>query len=468
MTPTQAKILVVDDEPDMLSTCRKFLGREGYDVAVAENGRSGVEQVETFRPDLVITDLKMPGMDGMEVLRRTKEDHPGTMVMMFTGFGTIEDAVEAMKEGAFDFITKPFSPDHLLISVERALHQKQLEIENRSLQDQLEEKFSFENIIGRSAAMNRVFDLVRRIAATEANVLITGESGTGKELIARSVHANSKRMKGPFVPLNCGGLPEHLVESELFGHEKGAFTGANAVRPGLMEHASGGTFFLDEIGELPMNLQVKFLRVLEERNIRRVGSNRERDIDIRLISATNQDCEALIDEGKFREDLFYRINTFVIRVPSLRERIDDLPLLASHFLKTYSPDGRVTGISDEAMQVMNRHNWPGNVRELQHVIERGVALAAGAQIEAADLPEGLGQMKRRGGVSNLAVDQFHLPFKEAKESVVEAFERSYIDNLLQNHEGNISRAAEASGIDRRSLHRLLVKHEIDASSFSSR
>ena len=337
------RILVVDDEPDMLSTCRKFLEREGYEVSVAENGRKGIEAMDVFRPDLVITDLKMPGLDGMEVLRRAKEDHPETVVMMFTGFGTIEDAVEAMKEGAFDFIAKPFSPDHLLISVDRALNQKRLVSENRNLQDQLEEKYKFENIIGRSAAMNRVFDMVRRIAGTSANVLVTGDSGTGKELIARSVHANSLRAKGPFVPLNCGGLPEHLVESELFGHEKGAFTGANAVRPGLMEHGNGGTFFLDEIGELPMNLQVKFLRVLEERKIRRVGSNRERDIDIRLISATNQDCERLIEEGKFREDLFYRINTFVIRVPSLRERTEDIPLLARHFLKTYSQDGRASG-----------------------------------------------------------------------------------------------------------------------------
>ena len=460
----ESRILVVDDEPDMLSTCHKFLEREGYEVAVAENGREGVEKVGVFRPDLVITDLKMPGLDGMEVLRRTKEDHPDIMVMMFTGFGTIEDAVEAMKEGAFDFITKPFSPDHLLIAVERALHQKRLELENRSLQDQLEEKFRFENIIGRSAAMNRVFDLVRRVAATEANVLITGESGTGKELIARSVHANSKRLKGPLVPLNCGGLPEHLVESELFGHEKGAFTGANAVRPGLMEHANGGTFFLDEIGELPMNLQVKFLRVLEERKIRRVGSNRERDVDIRLISATNQDCEALIDDGKFREDLYYRINTFVIRVPPLRERIEDIPLLVAHFLRGYSPGNRVTAVSDEAMTVLNRHGWPGNVRELQHVIERGVALATASEIGVVDLPENMGENTARGG--RLASDKLHMPFKDAKDSVVEDFERHYIGHLLRNHGGNISRAAESSGIDRRSLHRLLAKHEIDASSFS--
>jgi DNA-binding NtrC family response regulator len=462
----KAKLLVVDDEPDMLSTCRKFLTGEGYEVEVAENGRAAIERVEMFQPDLVITDLKMPGMDGMEVLRRIKENQPDTTVMMFTGFGTIEDAVEAMKEGAFDFITKPFSPDHLLIAVERALRQRNLERENRILQDQLEEKFRFENIIGRSEAMNRVFDLVRRVATTEANVLVTGESGTGKELIARSVHANSKRKSGPFVPLNCGGLPEHLVESELFGHEKGAFTGANAARPGLMEHAIGGTFFLDEIGELPMNVQVKFLRVLEERRIRRVGSNRERDVDIRLISATNQDCEEMIEKGKFREDLYYRINTFVIRVPPLRERLEDIPLLVGRFLSDYGSSRGVSEFSDEAMQLLRRHSWPGNVRELQHVVERGVALASGKTIRTADLPENLGQRSSRGG--RMSSDKLHLPFKEGKDLVIEEFERQYIEHLLRSHGGNISRAAESSGIDRRSLHRLLAKHEIDASFFASR
>jgi DNA-binding NtrC family response regulator len=460
------KLLVVDDESDMLSTCQKFLTSEGYEVEVVENGRAAVERVETFQPDLVITDLKMPDMGGMEVLRRIKENRPDTTVIMFTGFGMIEDAVEAMKEGAFDFITKPFSPDHLLVVVKRALLQHNLERENQILQDQLEEKFRFENILGRSEVMNRVFDLVRRVATTEANVLVTGESGTGKELIARSVHANSKRKRGSFVPLNCGGLPEPLVESELFGHEKGAFTGANAARTGLMEHANGGTFFLDEIGELPMNVQVKFLRVLEERRIRRVGSNRERDVDIRLISATNQDCEEMIEAGKFREDLYYRINTFVIRVPPLRERLEDIPLLVGRFLSDYGASRGVREFSDEAMQLLHRHSWPGNVRELQHVVERSVTLASGKTVRTADLLENLGQRSRRGGrVSSV---KLHLPFKEAKESVVEEFERHYIEHLLRSHEGNISRAAESSGIDRRSLHRLLAKYGIDASFFTSR
>ena len=458
------KILIIDDEPDMLSTCRKFLARAGYLVSVAERGVEALEAFDAEPHDLVLTDLKMPGMDGMEVLREVKRRRPETLVVMFTGYGTIQDAVMAMKDGAFDFITKPFTPDQLSVSVERALGQLRLEAENRALQGQLEAKFRFDNIVGQSPAMQRVFDLVRKIADSQANVLITGESGTGKELIARSVHANSGRRRQSFVPLNCGGLPEHLVESELFGHEKGAFTGAVTTRPGLMEHASGGTFFLDEISELPLNLQVKLLRVLEEYKIRRVGSNHEVEIDIRLISATNRDLEALVEEGDFRKDLYYRVNTFVIRVPALRERREDIPLLANHFLQHYlkTTDKEIRWISPEAMDLLCRHPWPGNVRELQHVIERAVALASSDQVRPADLPENLGRERRHG----IGTDRFHLPFKEAKEAVVEEFERAYIENLLSAHGGNISRAAEQSGIDRRSLHRLLAKHRIDASAFS--
>jgi DNA-binding NtrC family response regulator len=458
------RILVVDDEPDMLTTCKKFLSRGNYEVSLAEKGADALDIFDEQPHDLVITDLKMPEMDGMEVLREIKKRSPETVVVMFTGFGTIQDAVTAMKEGAFDFITKPFTPDQLKVSIDRALRQHRLEAENQALKEQLEEKFQFDSIVGQSPAMQRVFGMIRKIADTQANVLITGGSGTGKELIARSIHANSSRKRSPFVPLNCGGLPEHLVESELFGHEKGAFTGAVTSRAGLMEHASAGTFFLDEISELPLNLQVKLLRVLEERKIRRVGSNRETEIDIRLISATNQDLESMVEEGTFREDLFYRVNTFVIRVPSLRERTDDVPLLADHFLRKYLTVGgkEISGFSSDSIEMLRRHDWPGNVRELQHVVERAVALASADRIRPEDLPETLGRERRR----SLGDHRFHLPFKDAKEAVVEEFERAYIEHLLTTHGGNITRAAEQSGIDRRSLHRLLTKHQIDASIFS--
>lgn len=458
-------ILVVDDDADMLSTCRKFLEKEGYNVSVADRGERALAMYDSGAFDLVLTDLKMPQMDGMQLLREIREVSPEAIVIVFTGFGTIEDAVTAMKDGAFDFIPKPFTPDHLSVSVKRALKQRRLETENTALKRQLDDTYRFDNIVGKSSVMQRLFDMVRKIADTQANVLITGESGTGKELIARSVHANSTRRKKAFVPLNCGGLPEHLVESELFGHEKGAFTGAVTSRAGLLEHTAGGTFFLDEISELPLNLQVKLLRVLEERKIRRVGSNREVPIDLRLISATNRDLEGMVGEGSFREDLFYRVNTFVLRVPALRERKEDIPLLANHFLRLYlkSTDKQITSVSDEAMNTLVQHSWHGNVRELQHVIERAVALASSDEIQPMDLPESFGSSQARG--ANFA-NRLEMPFKEAKDSVIEEFEQSYIRHLLTQHDGNISRAAEHSGIDRRSLHRLLVKHGIDASSFS--
>ena len=458
------KILVVDDEPDMLSSWKRFLGRSGYAVDTAENGEVGLVRFEETSPDLVITDLKMPGMDGLVLLRELKSRRSDVQVIVLTGYGTIEDAVKAMDAGAFYFLQKNDKPENWLQVIKRALTQKRLELENEALKQQLETKFAFDNIIGRSSAMNRVFDLIRKIADTQANVLITGESGTGKELIARSIHANSSRKSKPFVPLNCGGLPENLVESELFGHEKGAFTGANATRPGLMEHANTGTFFLDEIGELPMHLQVKFLRVIEERRIRRLGSNREVDLDIRLISATNQNLETLVAEGKFREDLFYRINTFVIHLPPLRDRDGDIPLLAkqflSHFCKTMPRE--ISGFSNEAMGLLCQHNWPGNVRELQHAVERSVAMASSGEILPEDLPENLGRRESVG----VRTEHFERPFKEAKEAIIEEFEKAYVKHLLDAHNGNISRAAQHSGIDRRSLHRLLAKHGIDASVFN--
>lgn len=461
---SQCTVLVVDDEPDMLSSWKRFLGRS-YTVETAENGEVGLAQFEALKPDLVITDLRMPGMDGFTLLQEIKKRDAEAVVIVLTGYGTIEDAVQAMDAGAYYFLQKNDKPERWLRVVKRALNEKVLVSENEALKAQLESKFTFDNIIGQSQAMLRVFDLVRKIADTQANVLVTGESGTGKELIARSLHANSRRKNKPFVALNCGGLPEHLVESELFGHEKGAFTGANSSRAGLMEHAQLGTFFLDEIGELPMHLQVKFLRVLEDRRIRRLGSNREVDLDIRLISATNQSLETLVPEGHFREDLFYRINTFVIHLPSLRERLGDIPVLANHFLAHYVAqrgDGP-TEISEAALAQLEQHTWPGNVRELQHAMERAVALATGNEIVLDDLPENLGKSPKLG----VKTQHFEQPFKEAKENVIEEFERAYVENLLQAHNGNISKAAQHSGIDRRSLHRLLLKHDIEARSFSA-
>ena len=457
------KILVIDDERDMLSGCQRFLETEGYAVAVADSGEAGIELYETETPDLVIVDLNMPRIDGMAVLRSIMARNQQAVVIVFTGYGTIEGAVEAIKAGAFDFIQKLFDPDEFLIVIERALKLRRARVENIALKQLLDTRFRFENIIGNSEAITQVFDLIRKISNTPANVLITGESGTGKELVAQCIHANSKRSHKPFVPLNCGGLPEPLVESELFGHAKGAFTDAKQNRAGLMEHAKGGTFFLDEIGELPMHLQVKFLRVLEDHKIRRLGSNQEIEIDIRLISATNRNIKELIGEGKFREDLFYRINTFEIHLPPLRERQGDIQLIAHHFLNHFAETSEkaVQGISTEAMDVLCEYNWPGNVRELMHVMERAIALSDTDAIQIEDLPENL--ISQTGDTIGSA--QINLPFQEAKDAVVEKFEQTFIDRLLKAHNGNVSRAARQNGTERRTLQRLISKYAIDVSTY---
>ena len=457
------KILVIDDNQDMLSGCQKFLEDAGYAVVVAESGEKGLALYEKENPDLVIVDLKMPKIDGMAVLQSIMARDREAIVIVFTGYGTIEEAVEAIKAGAFDFIQKLFDPDEFLIVIKRALKLRHVRVENSALKQLLDTRFQFENIIGNSEAITQVFDLIRKISNASANVLITGESGTGKELVAQCIHANSKRSHKPFVPLNCGGLPEHLVESELFGHTKGAFTDAKQNHAGLIEHAKGGTFFLDEIGELPMPLQVKFLRVLEDHKIRRLGSNEEIEIDVRLICATNQNIEALIEAGRFREDLFYRINTFEIHLPPLRERQGDIQLLAHHFLNHFAEtsDKAIQGISTEAMDVLCDYNWPGNVRELMHVMERAVALSDADAIQLEDLPENLvGQT-----ADTLSSAQIDLPFQEAKDAVVEKFERTFIHRLLKAHNGNVSRAARQNGMTRHRLQRLISKYAIDVSTY---
>ena len=437
------KILVIDDEPDMLSGCQKFLEEAEYAAVVAESGEDGLELFETENPDLTIVDLKMPGMDGMAVLASIMARDQEAVVIVFTGYGTVESAVKAIRAGAFDFVQKPFDPDAFLIVIERALKLRQVRMENSALKQMLDTQFRLENIIGNSEAITQVFDLMRKISNTPANVLITGESGTGKELVAQCIHANSKRSHKPFVPLNCGGLPENLVESEIFGHAKGAFTDAKQNRAGLIEYAKGGTFFLDEIGELPMPLQVKFLRVLEDHKIRRLGSNEEIEIDIRLISATNQNIEALIKEGTFREDLFYRLNTFEIHLPPLRERHGDIQLLAHHFLNHFAetPEKAIQGISTEAMDVLCEYTWPGNVRELMHVMERAVALSEeGREITPDLFPEPIG-----GSLGIETQTKGHLKARVAE------FEKHIIQDVIEKHAGNITHAAKELGLTRDGL-----------------
>ena len=463
---TLPRVLIVDDEPDMVENCVRILKPAGYECLTTTEARRGLAMLESERPDILLSDLKMPGVDGMELLHRAHELDPALPVIMITAFATIESAVAAVKEGAFDYLPKNFSVDQLRVAVERALRHRGLQRENRSLKDQLAQTYGLENIIGRSPAMSRVFELVRKAARSEANILVIGESGTGKELIARAIHANSPRVSQPFVPVDCASLPEHLLESELFGHEKGAFTGAIRTKQGLVESAHRGTLFLDEIGELPLSLQVKLLRVLQERQIRRVGGTGLVDVDVRLVSATNRDLREATVKGQFREELYYRINVIAIQLPPLRQRAGDVKLLVQAFLKRYG-QGRVRGVDDEAIVALERYPWPGNVRELQNVIERACALADTETICRRDLPDhvlGVGEVPLpvppAGTDAALPESGADLTLKDAKERWMAVLEASYLRALLARNDGNISAAAKAAGIDRKTFHRLINKHDL--------
>jgi len=409
----------------------------------------------------------MPGMDGMTLMRRAHELDPALPVIIITGFASIESAVAAVKDGAFDYLPKNFSVDQLRVSVDRALRHRGLQVENRNLREQLQQTLGLENIIGRSSAMAQVFELVRKAARSEANILVLGESGTGKELIARAIHANSPRATQPFVPVDCASLPEQLLESELFGHEKGAFTGAVRNKPGLVEMANRGTLFLDEIAELPVALQVKLLRALQERQIRRVGGTSLVDVDVRVVSATNRDLADAIAKGQFREELYYRVNVIAIRLPPLRERAGDVRLLAHTFLKRYG-QGRVTAMDPAAAEALERYRWPGNVRELQNVMERACALADGATITVGDLPEHIVHATAAPVASGMAPGEAlpsagtDLTLKAAKERWLQVLEVSYLRDLLARHDGNVSSAAKAAGIDRKTFHRLINKYDLRA------
>jgi DNA-binding NtrC family response regulator len=457
-----AKILVVDDEEDMLEVCQDALSRPTIRVETQSRSRQAVDRLREEPFDLLIADLKMPELDGLDLLKLARELDPEMLVLIVTGYPTVETAVEAIKRGAFDYIIKPFSPDQLRLTVDRALKQKRLREENERLRKQVERAYGPVQIIGHSQVMRDLVDLVRKVAPTDSNVLIVGESGTGKELVARSLHRQSRRVDKPFVPLDCGALPETLAEAELFGYEKGAFTGATAKSPGLLEIAHGGTFFLDEVCELTGALQVKLLRVLQERQVRRVGGRQLIDVDVRIIAATNRDIDRAVKDDSFREDLFYRLNTIAIHVPPLRERKEDIPLLAAHFIEKFSKftPREVKGITEEALTYLMQYHWPGNVRELSNVIERAVSLARGEYIDACDLPNELGRKEKV-----CLPFSSNSSFQRAKREVVESFEREYLSRLLTETGGNVTRAAERAGLPRASFQRLLRKYRIEKGEF---
>lgn len=382
------RILVVDDEESIREFLEIMLKKEGYEITLAEDGQKAKDLLSKKTFDMIISDLQMPNVTGIELLKFVKESYPDTVFMLITAFGTTETAVEAMKMGAYDYLTKPFKIDEVRLNIQNALRSRNLEVENRTLKKELVKEYSFQNMVGNSAAMHAIYDMVKRVSQTPTNVLITGESGTGKEVVAKAIHYNGPLKDKPFVTVNCGAIPENLMESEMFGHKKGSFTGAVADKAGLFEVADGGTLFLDEVGELPLTIQVKLLRAIQERVIRRVGATEDNKVDVRIIAATNRNLEEMVSKGTFRQDLFYRLNVINIKTPGLRERREDVPLLANHFLKKYNErlNKNIGAISTEAMEILKKYDYPGNVRELENLIERTVALEGGATILPESLP----------------------------------------------------------------------------------
>ncbi len=452
-------LLIIDDEQPQRENLKGFFVRRHYEVLTANGGMGGIELVQRRRVDIVLTDFKMADMTGLEVLKRVKEINPEIPVIVMTAFGSIESAVEAMKAGAFDYLQKPVNLDEVELLVKRAADQRRLISENRELRKQLEERFSFSEIVSQSREMEEVLNTAGRVAKTNATVLVGGESGTGKELFARAIHFSSLRKEKPFVVVNCAALPETLIESELFGHEKGAFTGADRQRIGRFEEADGGTLFIDEIGDIPAHIQVKLLRVLQSGELQRVGGNETLQVDVRIIAATNRNLEEMMWEGSFREDLYYRLNVVTIVIPPLRNRKSDIPLLIGHFLRKHAQrhNAVVREVSREAVDLLVKYDFPGNVRELQHLIERAVILGDDNLITTDDLP---------ANVRHLRSEQ-NIPREirtELLNEQLESFEQAIILATLQKTGGNQRQAAKLLGISERNLRYKLDKFKSDGST----
>jgi len=446
----RAVILIVDDDAAMRDYLRDELEHEGFRVATANGGRAGVERVKQGDIDLVVSDVKMPDLDGLDLLREVRAVDPSPYVITITAFGSIDTAIRAVKLGAYDYVTKPFEFDQLLLTIEKALGERELRAEVVKLRAEVARRDRLENLIGRSQAMQEIFDLIRRVSGSPANVLITGESGTGKELVARAIHTHSPRKGRPFVAVNCAAIPDTLIESDLFGYKRGAFTDARSDRQGLFVEANGGTIFLDEITELPLPLQPKLLRVLQEHEVRPLGASKAERIDVRVIAATNRDIEASLRAGEFREDLYYRLNVIQVQIPPLRGRTEDILPLAEHFLaRSSARAGKVLqGFNEAANKILLGHHWPGNVRELENVVERAVALCDRAIVGPEDLPPAL---RERKGLDRLGS-------AVAQGLTLEQLEREYIERVMQAEGGNKTRAAQRLGLDRKTLYRKLDEY----------
>ncbi len=448
MNRPSAHLLVVDDDPVTIDLLKEVLSKEGYQVSAALSGEEAIAQGTDHFFDIIITDVRMGEKDGVEVLRFFKKNAPDTTVIMITAFGSIETAIEAIREGAYDYISKPFKLDEIKLTIRRALEQRRLVQENKHYRQELLDKYQFKNVIGRTPQMFQVYKTIAKVADTKSTVLLCGERGTGKELIARSIHYNSQRNHRPFIPVDCASLVETLIESELFGHVRGAFTGASSAKRGLFEEAEGGSLFLDEVGNLNLSMQSKLLRFLQEHEIKRVGGTESIKVDVRIIAATNQPLEPLVKSGKFREDLFDRLNVVAITLPPLRERKEDIPFLASHFLQKFSEENHknISHLSPEALEILIRYSWPGNVRELEHTIERAVIFSIHPMILPEDLPK---KISEETGGPEILIPEKPLSLRE--------LEKRYILKVLQETGGNKKKASEILGIDRVTLYRILEK-----------
>ncbi|MDQ7799095.1 MAG: sigma-54 dependent transcriptional regulator [Candidatus Edwardsbacteria bacterium] len=457
--PPDIRVLVIDDEEPIREILSQIISHVGYQITVVPDGNSGLKAMSEGDYDVVLLDMHLPDISGLELIPRLKEISPESSLIMITGHATVESAVKAIRSGAYDYLEKPIHTDAVLLAISQAAERKKLLDQNRYLQQTLDRRYGFENIVAKSKKMLAIFDLIRKIADTSTTVLIQGESGTGKELVARAVHFNSRRKGGRFVALNCGGIPEALLESELFGHTKGAFTGAAASKQGLFQMADKGTIFLDEVATMPLSTQVKLLRVLQEGVFYPVGATCPVEVDVRVLAAANQDLEQEVKKGVFRQDLFYRLNVIQINLPALRERPEDILLLAHHFLNKYCAEQsrEAKQFSPEAAEYLTRYNWPGNVRELENAVEHAVALCPGKIIKIGDMP-------RRNQAVEL--DQVILPLDRSMKEARDIFEKQYVEGLLRITGGNVTKAAVMAGMARQNMQLKLRDYGISSRTFS--
>lgn len=461
------QILVVDDQVSISQHIQAILENEGYIVSIAHSGDQALIKLSSQSFDILLADMKMPGMDGLELFNKARKFDQNISGIIMTAYGSISSAVESIKQGISDYLEKPFEPESLLLVVDKALRERQMLQEIRDLRKELNQKYAFGNIIGKSHKMQAMYDLIKKVSTTDARVFITGETGVGKELVAKAIHFNSHRKNKPFVSINCGALAETLLETELFGHEKGAFTGAIRRKLGKFEYARGGTMFLDEVGDISPGMQVKLLRVLQEKKVERVGGNQPIDVDVRLISATNRDIKEKITHGHFRIELFYRLNVVPIHIPPLRERIEDIPLLVKHFMRIFNKNMKknIKHISVRAMDQLMKHHWPGNVRELENVLERAFVTTDGDTIDTMIFSTDTQDTSTVGSLYSVDID---IPFSVARSVVVNRFEKVYLFEALKRYNGNVSKAAKETGVNPRTLWRKINAYGLDYARFKSK